>query len=422
LPSAPGAVSADFLAALIDISPDVISVIDAAGRLKYASPASEAMLGYRTGELIGHSAFDLVHPVDQLGALEGFASTLSSPASRANPVLMRLRHADGSWLESEIIGTNHLAHPDIAGLVLTIRDVSESMRTDGALRDSEERYRLIVELAREGIGALDIDGRVTFANRALADLLATSVPEMMRRPIFEYIDADSHTAARAALTGDDDEQYHEEDVHLLPGDGRQVWARLRASALHQHDGTYRGAIVFVTDVTERRALEQRLAEEARRDPLTGVANRKELFEILPRILERGTLTAALYVDLDGFKDVNDRFGHSLGDELLRAVAARIRGAIRDVDTVARVGGDEFVVICHELDRTQEAVVIGRRIREGLSQPFRLAVGSVAIDSSIGIAFGRTPDADSLLMRADQALYRAKRKGRGRIEISVDEAA
>ena len=135
------------------------------------------------------------------------------------------------------------------------------------------------------------------------------------------------------------------------------------------------------------------------------------------------MTAALYVDLDGFKEVNDQFGHTLGDELLCSVAARVRAAIRGIDTLARVGGDEFVVVCRDLESTDEAVAIGTRIREtpGAS---RSAWPSVrcGIDSSIGIAFGRTPDADSLLARADQALYRAKRKGRGRIEITFEDAA
>ena len=144
--------------------------------------------------------------------------------------------------------------------------------------------------------------------------------------------------------------------------------------------------------------------------------------MLSPILELGALTAALYVDLDGFKDVNDQFGHTLGDELLCNVASRIRGAIRTIDTLARVGGDEFVVICRDLESTEEAVAIGRRIREALAQPFGLAVGAVRIDSSIGIAFGRSTDADDLIARADQALYRAKRKGRGRIEITPDHAA
>jgi diguanylate cyclase (GGDEF)-like protein/PAS domain S-box-containing protein len=425
-----GAVNATarLLTALVEVSPDLIAVIDTAGALKYASSSAEAMLGYRTGELLGTSAFDLVHPTDQVGALEGFASTLSSSDSRPVPLLVRLRHADGTWLATEIIGTNHLSDPVIEGMVLNIRDVSESMRTEEALRESEERYRLIVELAREGICMVDAAGKTTFANHALVDLLATTVTEMHGRSLFDFIHESERPEARARITGhgpvatNSDDGRREHDIRLVTLDRRLVWARVQASAVRRHDGTYLGAIVFVTDVTERRELEQRLAEEARRDPLTGVANRTELFEVLTPILEQGALTAALYIDLDGFKEVNDRFGHTLGDELLCSVAARVRGAIRGIDTLARVGGDEFVVICRELESTEEAVTIGRRIREVLAQPFRLAVGSVRIDASIGIAFGRTPDADGLIARADQALYRAKRKGRGRIEIALDDAA
>lgn len=408
--------------ALVRVSPDLFAIVDDRGLLSYASVAAESMLGYGTGELIGSSVFELVHPVDQVGALEGFASTLSSTDSRALPLLVRLLHANGTWLETEVIGTNHLEDPELAGMVLNIRDVSGSMRTEEALRDSEEHYRLIVELAREGICVVDADGITTFANHALSDLLDTTVNELLGGSFFDFIGDDDRSAAQSRIGGEGDEELDEEDLGLVTREGRLVWARLRSRAVRRHDGTYLGAIVFVTDVTERRALERRLAEEARRDPLTGVANRKELFEVLSPILEQGTLTAALYVDLDGFKDVNDRFGHTLGDELLCNVAARLRAAIRGVDTVARVGGDEFVVISRDLESTEEAVAIGTRIRETLSQPFGLAVGSVRIDSSIGIAFSRTPDADGLLARADQALYRAKRKGRGRIEITFENAA
>ncbi len=307
-------------------------------------------------------------------------------------------------------------------MVVTIRDVSESMRTDGALRMSEERYRLIVELGREGICMVDENENTTFANHALADLLDTTVSELLGSSLLDFIDVDDRAEARIRIAGPNDDARTEQDLRIVTRQGRLVWARIRASAIRHHDGTYRGAIVFVTDVTERRALEQRLAEEARRDPLTGVANRKELFEVLSPILQNGSLTAALYVDLDGFKEVNDRFGHTLGDELLCTVAGRLRGAIRVIDTLARVGGDEFVVICRDLESTDEAVAIGERIREVLANPFGLAVGPVSVDASIGIAFGRGSDADDLLARADQALYRAKRKGRGRIEITFDNAA
>jgi diguanylate cyclase (GGDEF)-like protein/PAS domain S-box-containing protein len=409
-------------AALIRLLPDVISIVDASGLLTYTSPGSYSMLGYLPEELVGTSAFDLIHPVDQVSAAEGFTSTFASSDSRPVPLLMRLRHAHGHWIDAEIIGVNHLDDPEIAGMVVTIRDVSQSMRTDGALRLSEERYRLIVELGREGICMVDDRENTTFANRALADLLDATVNELLGSSLLDFIDVDDRAEARIRIAGPNDDARTEQDLRIVTRQGRLVWARIRASAIRHHDGTYRGAIVFVTDVTERRNLEQRLAEEARRDPLTGVANRKELFEVLAPILQNGSLTAALYVDLDGFKEVNDRFGHTLGDELLCTVAGRLRGAIRVIDTLARVGGDEFVVICRDLESTDEAVAIGERIREVLAHPFGLAVGPVSVDASIGIAFGRGSDADDLLARADQALYRAKRKGRGRIEITFDNAA
>ena len=174
------------------------------GALKYVEPAAalDARLPPRR-ELLGTNAFDLVHPVDQVGALEGFASTLSSSDSRALPLLVRLRHADGSWLETEIIGTNHLDDPEIAGMVLNIRDVSASMRTEGALRDSEERYRLIVELAREGICVIDGFGRTTFANHALADLLGTTVNELLGGSLFDFIGEADLDEARLAIGGDE---------------------------------------------------------------------------------------------------------------------------------------------------------------------------------------------------------------------------
>ncbi len=272
----------DALRALLHVSPDLIALIDDSGKLKYASPASAAMLGYHPTELVGTNTFDLVHPVDQVGALEGFASTLSSSDSSPTPLLVRLRRADGTWLATEIIGTNHLSHPELAGMVLNIRDVSASMRTEDALRESEERYRLIVELAREGICVVDADGRTTFANHALADLLGTTVNELIDGSLFDFVDEMERADARARIvgTGGHGETIDDHDFGMITTTGRQVWAQLRSSALRRHDGTHLGAIVFVTDVTDRRALERRLAEEARRDPLTGVANRTELFEVL----------------------------------------------------------------------------------------------------------------------------------------------
>jgi diguanylate cyclase (GGDEF)-like protein len=196
---------------------------------------------------------------------------------------------------------------------------------------------------------------------------------------------------------------------------------MNVSPITDHGGIYLGAVALVTDVTERRALEQRLEADARRDALTGVANRTALFEALSAKFAAGRRVAALYIDLDGFKNVNDAFGHAVGDEVLRTVAARLSGVVRAGDIVARVGGDEFVVVSDSFEGPVDAVALGSRIRDVLARRVSLAATHVDVGACVGIAFMTNGDADSLLSDADQALYCAKRAGRGRVELSTATA-
>jgi diguanylate cyclase (GGDEF)-like protein/PAS domain S-box-containing protein len=292
------------------------------------------------------------------------------------------------------------------------------MRTDAALRRSEEQYRLIVELAQEGIWVVDGTGSTTYANRALAALLGMTVPELLGRSIYEFVAEEPGTDARLIFERPLTASAAQHDLQLRTDDGRTVWTRVNVRPIVLRDGTYGGAIALVTDVTERRRLEEQLEREARVDALTGIANRKTLFEILSRELLRRERCAVLFADLDNFKLVNDTYGHGAGDETLRIVAARLAHNIRRHDTVARVGGDEFVVVSTSLNNEQEAVAIGSRIRAAISQPVFVDDEAIPIDVSVGLAFAAPDDdADSLVARADQALYRAKRNGRGRLEIA-----
>jgi diguanylate cyclase (GGDEF)-like protein/PAS domain S-box-containing protein len=409
---------AELARAIVSHSSDGLVVVDADGTLRFASAAADSMLGYAPGATVGRNAFDLVHPDDQVGALEGFESTMGSSDSRPLPLLVRLRCADGSWLQTEIIATNHLGDEHVGGLLLNIRDVERSMRTEAALRESEAHHRLIVELAREGIWTVDALGRTTFANRAMAEMLDTTVSEMLECSMFDFVDGE-----KKAVAADNVERFQaaagaeEHDIQLTTRSGRSVWTRMNTSPITDHAGTYRGAIALVTDITERRVLEQRLAADAREDALTGIANRTALFESLGAKLAAGHWVAALYIDLDDFKNANDAFGHAVGDEVLRTVASRLSGVVRAGDIVARVGGDEFVVVSDAFADPKEAIALGCRIRDVLARRVSLAATEVEIGASVGIAWVCGADADSLLSDADRALYCAKRAGRGRVEMS-----
>jgi diguanylate cyclase (GGDEF)-like protein len=181
---------------------------------------------------------------------------------------------------------------------------------------------------------------------------------------------------------------------------------------------------------ERRRLHQeldaeraKLAEQARHDPLTGLPNRTLLFERLQQALavamRRGNPVAILFIDLDGFKHVNDRLGHHAGDELLVAVADRLEDAVRRIDTVARLGGDEFVVLCEDLDTDERPIEIANRVIAAIERPIIAGGEELAISASVGVAHSTGADEPSgLLKRADAAMYAAKQRGPGRHQLAT----
>lgn len=179
----------------------------------------------------------------------------------------------------------------------------------------------------------------------------------------------------------------------------------------------RGWVSTHEDVTERQRAEARIHHMARHDPLTDLPNRALLKERIGEALKqvkRGESMAVLCMDLDRFKAVNDTLGHPVGDALLRSVADRIRKTIRDTDTVARFGGDEFAVIQVGTDLPHGATALAQRLIEVLSEPYEIEDHQIVIGSSIGVAVAPSDgeDADQLIKKADTALYRAKLEGRG----------
>jgi diguanylate cyclase (GGDEF)-like protein len=188
-------------------------------------------------------------------------------------------------------------------------------------------------------------------------------------------------------------------------------------------------IAFMHDITDRRMLHASLEQMAMKDMLTNLPNRRALQQKLPEALARsarsGKAMAVFFLDLDGFKGVNDRYGHDAGDELLRMLAQRIVAAVRRTDTVARLAGDEFVVVLEMLSHADDAVDVAAKLLSALSQPFALQVATVSLSGSIGIALHEpaSPEGpDALLARADCAMYEAKNGGKNRYSIAPQPAA
>jgi diguanylate cyclase (GGDEF)-like protein len=198
-----------------------------------------------------------------------------------------------------------------------------------------------------------------------------------------------------------------------------MWATLATNPIFDTDGSYMGALALVSDITERKQSNELIWHQANYDALTALPNRNMFHDRLSQEMKKarrdGLFLALLFIDLDQFKEINDRFGHDMGDALLVEAAARIAACVRASDTLARLGGDEFVVILPGLDNVTSAERVAQQIIATLNRPFLLGGASGSVSASIGIALhpSDATDPEHLLRNADQAMYAAKNGGRNR---------
>src|SRR5439155_26908045 len=212
------------------------------------------------------------------------------------------------------------------------------------------------------------------------------------------------------------------EQRYLHHDGHPVWVSVSASVVRDVNNEPLYLVSQVEDIGERKASGDALAHQAIHDPLTGLPNRLQFVERLGRELADAELRreriAVLFLDLDRFKVVNDSLGHSAGDRLLVAVADRLSATMGPSDVVARFGGDEFTILCHNVTSEETAELVAERLAEAIARPVALMEGEVFVTASVGIALsgGVSDTPETLLRNADAAMYRAKELGRDRAEL------
>ena len=289
-----------------------------------------------------------------------------------------------------------------------------------------DTYRLAFEHAPIGIAIHDPDGAAVAVNRAMRDLLGRE--HVDRAALVESVEDDERTVLarqlRALAAGDHTGLVAEHRV--LRPDGSVVRGRLHVTATLDRSGAVESIVTHAVDVTEQREHTQELLHQTLHDPLTGLPNRTLLVDRLAHALSRterveGAGVALLFLDLDHFKLVNDSLGHPTGDAILVEAAARLRAAVRPSDTVARFGGDEFVVCCEDVRSGTETIAMAQRLLAAMRDPFVAGGQELRLSTSIGIALATRPGetAEGLLRDADTALYVAKGDGRDRFEIYDD---
>ncbi len=339
------------------------------------------------------------------------------------PILLGGRHAAGTVCvldvvprrlgEEERLFLGHLAAQ--AAILLDLRRLRAEMERKSDL------LRAVVEESLDPVYVKDLRGRYVYANEAVERLVGRPASELVGRNVAEVFDE----ASAREMDEHDRRELATGEVETLE---QTVGAGARARVFVTRKGVFRDAagrpagLVGVShDVTARKRLEEKLAWDACHDPLTGLINRAAFLERVGRLLQRSdqgpaSLTALLYVDLDGFKEVNDRLGHVAGDAILAAVARRLEQCVRPGDVVGRLGGDEFGVLVGEVDDPSMPETVARRICETLACPMRVVGGDVTVAASVGIAVAEGGEALDLVQKADVALYRAKAAGKGRVEV------
>jgi diguanylate cyclase (GGDEF)-like protein/PAS domain S-box-containing protein len=432
------------------------------GQFVTANPAYERLSGYDLDALQHLRIPDLVHPDDLQELYEGIYGMAQGELTQFSQD-RRLVRPDGShlWVHGVTTmvrdGAGNPSH-----FLSFVHEITSRRAAEDELRASEAQYRAVLDALQEGIVVHRPDLTITSCNESAPQILGVTKDQLIGRsamdPAWQAVASDGRT-----LRADDHPSVvamrtRKPQVGVELGvstpDGTLKWLSVSSKPLF-HDGSDEPYAVVATfsDITERKVAEEALREsermyralaesllvarderkqfedkltyQATHDALTGLPNRAHVLELLEAAVARSELTgspmAVLFLDIDRFKYVNDRFGHEVGDTLLRDVATRLGEVIRHGDTLARLGGDEFVVLCNGVTTEAEAKRVADRVLAALlREPFFAGGIEVPVTASIGIARSSGDDhPEGLLREADAAMYRAKAQGRSRHELFDD---
>lgn len=376
--------------------------------------------------------FERIHPDDRPAVAQAISAAIDDKSA------FRLEHrivrADGA--ERLLLSAGEALCDETGALTRMVgsaQDVTDRRRAEKELNQEHEFLRAMLNSLTEGIVACDAEGKLTMFNQAAREFHgigpAPIGPEGWAQRYGLYRPDGQTELSRndiplfRALNG---EIVREAEMVIAHDNGTRRTLMVNGQAFYDDEGSKLGAVVAMHDVTERRALQDRLAHQALHDALTGLPNRALFADRLGHALtrvERGESgVAVLFMDLDNLKVVNDSLGHTAGDQLLIALAGRLRGCLRPVDTVARLGGDEFTILLEDVVDTEAPTQLAERIAELLREPFVLSGRDVYVSASIGIAVSvpAKTHPDDLLRRADVAMYKAKDAGKAQHKLFDDE--
>jgi diguanylate cyclase (GGDEF)-like protein/PAS domain S-box-containing protein len=395
-----------YQAALVSHVSDAIIATSADGVITSWNPAAETVYGVPAADVLGRTVSQVV------GAQLDPKAILQT----GGVVQTTHRRSDGSALAIRVSAAEMAG-----GYVLVCAD-------ETARRRAEQHFSTVVASLDEGVVVVGPTGLIESANPAAQRILGMSEEELLGllSTVLELYDEEGKRIPPHSYPAPEARDHSKPStrrvLRVRRPDGQNVWLSLTARPLNPDDAGPASVVTSFTDITERRAIGERLAHEATHDPLTELANRTLVLNRLSAALlrpERASMTTVLFIDLDKFKVINDSLGHGVGDKVLRIAGERLRRGVRQGDVVGRLGGDEFVVVSVDITEASEVRALAGHLREYLTEPIVINGRHLHIDASIGIVMAGPDDdrvAEDLLRDADVAMYQAKTRGRGRYEF------
>jgi diguanylate cyclase (GGDEF)-like protein/PAS domain S-box-containing protein len=414
---APGAPAAELIR---EQSPALEFLKDEEGRLVYYNRTFGNIFEGKNGSLLGKTdaewlpieVADSVRGHDRTtlatGAVLEFEETLPTPAGPRHFLVLRFPVSED---------------PDRPMLGVVAVDISERWRRETSLR----RMAAIMESSHDAVMSATPEGEVVTWNAGAREVYGYTAEEMIGKPVSILEPPDRHgeiDLVRQRIKGGESVVRYE--TVRLRKNGERVDVAVSASGIHDDAGHLTGIASITRDISDRLRTQELIVFQAFHDPLTGLPNRALYLERLNLCLSKarraGRKLALLFLDLDLFKAINDGFGHTAGDAVFQEVARRLTESVRDDDTVARVGGDEFVVLLPEIGKTEDAAVVAAKLLDSVAQPFMVEGRRIDLTTSIGVSVfpDDGQDVESLMRSADNAMARAKQKGRNNYQLSIPE--
>jgi diguanylate cyclase (GGDEF)-like protein/PAS domain S-box-containing protein len=390
----------------------------------YISPQVEDLLGYPREAWMTEDELwlDVLHPDDRERMIAADTHARGTLSSLFEEYRMIARDGRIVWVSEKatVVTDDKSGTSYWQGVML---DITDRRNAEEGLAASERKYRSVFDAATIGLMTLSRDGTVLEANAAVEHVLGYSPGTLVGVELWSGLDQRTLATIDAIARGR--EERCELELELRRWNGATMWCRIVLALVRDGSGRPDRITAMVEDIDERKRLEADLLHRTTHDALTRLPNREHFYARLreARVEARslGLGLGVVFIDMDNFKEINDSLGHDAGDDLLRAVAGRLRAGVRPSDVVARYGGDEFLVLVDAVADARDVAQLAWRLANALRAPFELGGTTATVSASFGVAYSNDPDEpeEDLVRKADAAMYGAKRPGSNRVVVFGD---